>query len=297
MQVETEVRSGLLVLAGPAVARKVGTSLAPLNATPLTLVNTVIEAERQLWGETYDVVLVDGWLPEVGDGLPDELFANGTAVLVLSELRSRPPAHWVPRLAALRYPAVLQASVGQARVTAALARERIRAERQFTESQGQMEHLLRLFGAGAPQHAPRWHSQRTMLERLAEEVARVERHGGNLSLVLAEFNGPEPAPAAFAWIAEQLTGRKRFCDVIGQYGPHGFMLLLPQTAEGGARECCDRLSAILRQSASVDGRELPWRLDYGVAHCQQPHPSAKGLLRLAEERLSSARQEEQQGKV
>src|SRR5205807_10241227 len=53
-------------------------------------------------------------------------------------------------------------------------------------------------------------------------------------------------PASLAWVAERLLRAKRCCEVVGQYGPHGFMLLLYATA-AGTTACRQRLAGILEQ--------------------------------------------------
>ena len=46
-------------------------------------------------------------------------------------------------------------------------------------------------------------------------------------------------------MAERIGQEKRRCDVAGQYGLHGFMMLLPQSSELEARGACNRLRALL----------------------------------------------------
>ena len=45
---------------------------------------------------------------------------------------------------------------------------------------------------------------------------------------------------------------KRRCDVAGQYGPQGFMLLLPQTPPEGAVHFCRRLQGLLDDVPPTD---------------------------------------------
>jgi diguanylate cyclase (GGDEF)-like protein len=133
-----------------------------------------------------------------------------------------------------------------------------------------------------------------MLERLQEEIARSARHGTHFSVVLGEFHTTEaralPVPeeaVLAAWTAEQIRRSKRRCDVVGQYGPHGFMLLLANTSETGAVTLCRRLQASLHQSPASGG---PAPLaSFGVATCADPAATLQGLLSRAEERLERAK--------
>ena len=78
----------------------------------------------------------------------------------------------------------------------------------------------------------------------------------------------------------------RRSDVAGQYGPHGFMMLLPRTSETGALGCCERLRALLEQPPSLRG---PLRAYFGVAALDGAEETITTLLSRAEERLEEAR--------
>lgn len=285
--------SRVLLLGGPSFAASVQTGVATWADRSPSVVQSIAEAAQRIRSGDSDVLVVDGQLPDLQGGIPHELLAPPCVLLVLAEQPPAPVAvevgvvQWGPRGLMLAHPSVFQAGLLQAAELVSRSRMLAQSEQRLRESQSQMDHLLRLLGVGAPINSPRWHSQRTMLERLGEEVARVDRHGGNLSVVLAQVTG-ESEPASLAWIADQLTGRKRFCDVIGQYGPQGFMLLLPQTGETGARECYERLMQVLQAASANAGGVRPWRLDCGIASYRQPHTTLKGLLREAEEQLSRA---------
>src|SRR5262249_37012453 len=77
-------------------------------------------------------------------------------------------------------------------------------------------------------------------ERLEEELARTHRYGGPLTVVLGETHGrqgrlaPEEAEQVATWMAGQGSPAKRRCDVARQYGPHGFLLLLPRATDPAA---------------------------------------------------------------
>jgi diguanylate cyclase (GGDEF)-like protein len=131
-----------------------------------------------------------------------------------------------------------------------------------------------------------------MLERLQEEVERVRRLGGPLCVVLGELlpvgeEDPAMADALATWAAEQVGRGKRRCDVAGQYGSHGFMLLLPRTGEAAALGLCRRLRQVLEEGPSGCG---PLRACFGVAALEaEEGTSLTRLLRRAEDRLEAAK--------
>jgi GGDEF domain-containing protein len=134
-----------------------------------------------------------------------------------------------------------------------------------------------------------------MLERLSEEVSRCERHGTPLSLILGEVV-VVPVAAGEAddrleervrgWISSLILKSKRRSDMAGQYGPSGFLALLPLTDAEGAEEFCRRLTGI-QEAEPCPGLPPSWqvRVGYGVASYSAEHSSAKNLLRVAEEHL------------
>jgi diguanylate cyclase (GGDEF)-like protein len=137
-----------------------------------------------------------------------------------------------------------------------------------------------------------------MMERLDEEVARCDRHGTPLAVVLGEVEAEsanEQAQAAqtlATWTAERICRAKRRHDVAGQYGPHGFMLLLGHTSEAGAVTCCRRLQSVLQQAPVPENRSRgPIRTHFGVAGYSELTNTGQALLSRAEERLEQARME------
>src|SRR5262249_7399441 len=124
---------------------------------------------------------------------------------------------------------------------------------QLRDCHCQVTRLANLLWEATPAAGrPPWFSQRYMLERLQEEGCRSERHGNPLSVVLGEvwvaqeepLADEEPGPIS-RWTAERVNRNKRRCDVAGQYGPQGFLLLLPHTPPQGAVTFCRRLQGLL----------------------------------------------------
>lgn len=282
----------ILLLAGSAETRTLCQHLALVPTGPLGMANSPDEADAHLARYAWDIFLIDGHFPGMARPFPAPPLDGSPIVVLLDDappelLEVTPDTGlvWLPRRLALDHASVFLAGLEQALTLASLSKRLARTEGHLRESQTQLETMLRLLGSSSEGAGPRWHSQRAMLERLTEEVARVDRHGGTFSVIVAEATHAGPHPEGLVRLAEQVARRKRGSDVIGQYGPQGFMLLLPQTPPEGARTCCSRLTNLLAAADTGTG----WRLDFGVGSYQQPHTSAPSILRLAEEELERAR--------
>lgn len=252
-----------------------------------------------------DVVVLHGGL--AGAGWGEALAWLGTTlqrpIVLVSDLGEVGPVleglrqgiKWLPLEAAKGHPELFEAVLAQAVWRGEERRRAALTESQLRESFGRIDRLLGLLWEAAPGEGPtRWFSQRHMMERLDEEVARLRRRGGELSLLLGEVrpaNGerlaPEPAQRLATWAARRLAEHKRRCDVAGRYGLDGFMLVLPRATAEEADGACRRLAQLL---ARHDQPDLPpIRPCFGCASVPGEAVTVQALLRRAEERLEQAR--------
>ena len=258
--------------------------------------------------EPCDVLVLDADLYRNGGddalswlGGPDEtpvlLLADGAPGLVVEAL-SQGADHWLPRDLALSCPALLAATLQTAAHLADLRRRARQAGETLADCRRQVSRLVSLLWEATPAEGRHgWFNQRHMLERLDEEVARTQRHGGAFSVVLGEVQGGRREHLSTAethhlatWTAARLTKAKRRCDVAGQYGPHGFMLLLPGATTVGAVGCCRRLQSVLEEPPPLEETPLPpVQACFGLAAFSPAASSMKALLRQAEERLDRAK--------
>jgi GGDEF domain-containing protein len=219
---------------------------------------------------------------------PVVLVGDAEAPLVVEALQRG--ALWLPAEAAGR-PAVLTAVLDQ---VACIGRERRQAladRAALAESQERIKRLVELLWEATPGEGPaRWFTQRYMLERLDEEVARSQRYGVPLSVVIGEMRlepgeklRPEHSNRLARWLAECIGNGKRRSDVAGQYGLHGFMLLLPQSSTEQAREACKRMRNLLADPPHDDLPRV--HACFGLASAPSDVSTVQGLLRRAEERL------------
>ena len=227
--------------------------------------------------EPCDILILDAelmraagaldWFGEV-QPLPIALLTDDDADF-LCDAVEQGATHWLPRDLALRHPELLAAVLRRAALTGELSRMLRDSDAALAESRRQVNRLVnRLWEVVPTEKGTNWFTQRYMLERLQEEVERVNRHGGSLTVVLGELlptstGDAEAVDELATWATDQVRRWKRRCDVGGQYGPHGFMLVLPQTPEPGAVGCCERLRSLLEQDASP--LRGPLRACFGVA--------------------------------
>jgi GGDEF domain-containing protein len=246
-----------------------------------------------------DAVLLDGGLYRSAgpDGLawlagpgrePVLLLAEADPELVLAALERGADA-WLPRELGLAHPVLLGAALRRVARLGDQERKAGVTSQALHDCRRQVGRLAGLLWEARPAEGPTdWYSQRHMLQRLDEEVARARRHGGPLTVVLGEVQpGGEGAEAALA--AERVGRAKRRCDVAGRYGVHGFMMLLPRGTEAEALGCCRRLRALLEQP-SEGGPAPPLHAWFGVAAFSPSAATVQALLSRAEERLEKARQ-------
>jgi len=250
--------------------------------------------------DPFDVVLLDvEQVPQnlVGDqllkkaSLPVCLLVGDDSGL-LTRWLEQGMAHWLPCDLALRRPSLLAAVLRRTARESDLQRQLQSANAALADSRRQVDQLVnRLWDAVPSEVGMGWFTYRHMLERLHEEVERVKRYGGALSVLLGESqfqpeSGEEGQIAS--WTVKQIRRWKRRSDVAGQYGPHGFMLLLPRTPESGALDCSRRLQTVLEQPGGP--LRGPLNVYFGVAGVEsEAELTVKGLLRQAEERLEQAR--------
>jgi diguanylate cyclase (GGDEF)-like protein len=258
--------------------------------------------------EPCDVLLLDSDLYHTSDpdglawlGGPDQtpvvLLADVTPGLVVEALLQGVD-HWLPRELALSCPALLSAQLQTAALLSDMRRRCRLAGETLADSKKQVSRLVSLLWESSPAEGRSgWFNQRHMLERLDEEVERTRRHGGDFSVILGEVQGGRREKLSSTethqlatWTASRVTLAKRRCDVAGQYGPHGFMLLLPGATPVNAVGACRRLQSVLEEPPALEKTQLPSvQACFGLAAFSPSSATVKALLRQAEERLDRAK--------
>ncbi len=93
-------------------------------------------------------------------------------------------------------------------------------------------------------------NRRYLYERLKDEVARSERHGHVLSLLMLDLDGFKYCNDTFGHllgdrtlktVAETLLNTVRSMDVVARVGGDEFMVILPETSESMAKDIAERM--------------------------------------------------------
>jgi len=134
-------------------------------------------------------------------------------------------------------------------------------------------------------------------DRLEEELARAERYGQPLTLVLIDLDGFKAVNDSHGHIvgdqvlrqvAELLGANIRKIDVLARFGGDEFALLLPSTGVDGATVLCERLIARIRSAPFERTEPGQITLSAGVVSCS-PAVDAKALIELADQALYAAK--------
>ncbi len=134
-------------------------------------------------------------------------------------------------------------------------------------------------------------NRRALEQDFRREVARVERTGEPLALVLVDLNrfkeindlfGHAAGDVALVGVAERMREVLRDTDVAARIGGDEFVLLLPAADAASATAVALRLA---RSAARGEGSATPVGLSFGVAECERGHESLDALMRRADQAL------------
>lgn len=123
---------------------------------------------------------------------------------------------------------------------------------------------------------------RVFHQRLREEVARSQRHGHPLSLMLIDVDhfkavndtyGHVVGDNVLAAVGSTLRRHCRSSDVVGRLGGDEFGVIMPDTEPDTARALADRFRAALRSTAEVDVTT-----SVGIAGLDPSSPAAEHLV-------------------
>ena len=136
-------------------------------------------------------------------------------------------------------------------------------------------------------------------EKLAGELARAERYGGGLTLVMADLDdfkavnddhGHQVGDEALVALADILREAVREIDLAARWGGEEFALILPGTDLEGGIAVAERVRRSLeaRALAGPEGRELRVTASFGVA-AHAASGTAADLVAAADEALYEAK--------
>jgi diguanylate cyclase (GGDEF)-like protein len=142
-------------------------------------------------------------------------------------------------------------------------------------------------------------NRRQFEEKLESEIARVERLGGTLALVVADLDGFKQVNDRFGHLAgdevlrafaDVLREEVRDIDTAARHGGEEFALLLPGTGLEGAERVAERIRAAVeaRRVATFRGDIVSVTASFGVA-AYPGSPDADALFAAADEALYQAK--------
>jgi GGDEF domain-containing protein len=256
------------------------------------LLSTISVDGAVIWDDVAGPGFLDGlvWLAERLKA-PPVLVARRADDAVLAAMRLG--VLWVPPDALRSSTMLLGTMLEQAEELGRRFRAAGETQTALRESETRVERLLSMLWDSAPIDGTRWCTQRHLLERLDEEVERCRRGGAPVTVVLGELATPPDLPADEAdrlagWMAGAVASGKRRCDVAGQYGRRGILMVLPQTTGEQAAGACRRLSRVL---AHVPHAQPGVHACFALAEAAGKAASLPALLRSVEERLERAREQ------
>jgi len=119
-------------------------------------------------------------------------------------------------------------------------------------------------------------NRRQCEESLTDELARVDRFGGSLAIVVADLDwfkdvndryGHPAGDSLLRDFASLLRETLRDVDLAGRWGGEEFLLILPGTDLAGGAQVAERVRAALatRLVVTVEGTAIPVTASFGVA--------------------------------
>jgi diguanylate cyclase (GGDEF)-like protein len=142
-------------------------------------------------------------------------------------------------------------------------------------------------------------NRRRAEEALRGELARVQRHGGSVAVVVADLDGFKGVNDRFGHpcgdgvlreFARILRDGVREIDLAARWGGEEFVLVLPETDAAGATQVAERVRTALAERAMLTPSGLPFAVtaSFGVA-AAPPETTPEGLVAAADAALYEAK--------
>jgi diguanylate cyclase (GGDEF)-like protein len=144
------------------------------------------------------------------------------------------------------------------------------------------------------------YNARFLKSALKREVRRAHRFGQELSVLLVDLDDPaasDEAPGAARGqgvlrdVATLLASQVRSFDVLGRQGDDRFMIVLPQTPGGAAKDVAERMRAAVAAAAFGSTETGPVTVTIAVSTFPHDGVEVDALLSVADRALEQGRQQ------
>ena len=143
-------------------------------------------------------------------------------------------------------------------------------------------------------------NRRALIARLQAEIARAQRYGHPLGLIMADIDhfkqvndryGHDTGDIVLRHMAQTCSELLRVSDVIARYGGEEFVILVPETGEADALELAERLRAALAASPVQVGEDaIRITASFGVAMLGAGDRDGDSLFHRADQAMYAAKQ-------
>ncbi len=141
-------------------------------------------------------------------------------------------------------------------------------------------------------------NRRALMDRLNQEWARIQRHGGAIACIMADIDhfknindnyGHRIGDEVLCRVASVLADRCRRTDLPVRYGGEEFAVLIPDERAEGAAGLAERCRREIENAHShISGQDISVTTSFGVADTTEL-PSAEALIESADAALYKAK--------
>ena len=143
-------------------------------------------------------------------------------------------------------------------------------------------------------------NRRALLERLQREWARIQRHGGQLSFIMADIDhfkqindtyGHHIGDQVLHEVARAIARQCRELDMPARYGGEEFAVVVPHETTAGAANLAERCrQEVAKVRVSVQNTTITATASFGVATASGAS-SPEAMVKLADEAMYRAKNE------
>ncbi|WP_207062691.1 diguanylate cyclase [Motiliproteus sp. SC1-56] len=137
-------------------------------------------------------------------------------------------------------------------------------------------------------------------ERFRQEVARVQRYGGKVTLLMFDLDhfkkindtwGHQAGDEVLRCVSSRLRRALRNVDVAGRYGGEEFCVFLPSTELAGGEYVAERIrKTMARTPVEHEGRSISISVSLGITEFRDPGQSHEQLIKEADAALYFAKE-------